>query len=135
MHELSLVHELLRRVEGLARERGATRVLTIRVGIGDLSGVDPELFRLGYATLVDFSEARGAELVVRPIPLEGRCRACEATFPIDRHRFICPDCGERDVVILRGEELLLESLTLESTDDAEQESGLVHGPTPGALVG
>ena len=43
MHEYSIVGALVEQVESEARQRNATYVRRIRVRIGDLSGVDPEL--------------------------------------------------------------------------------------------
>jgi hydrogenase nickel incorporation protein HypA/HybF len=43
MHEYSIVGSLMQRVEAEARQRGATSVGRIRIALGELSGVDPEL--------------------------------------------------------------------------------------------
>ena len=50
MHEYSLVEALVRRVEEEARRRGALRIHRLSVKVGELSGVDPELFSTAYDT-------------------------------------------------------------------------------------
>lgn len=45
MHELSLVTDLVRRIESVAREQAATRVTAIRVKIGALAHISPEHLR------------------------------------------------------------------------------------------
>jgi hydrogenase nickel incorporation protein HypA/HybF len=50
---------------------------------------------------------------VRNIPLQARCARCERTFPVESFRFVCPHCGDTSVKIVSGEELLLESVTME----------------------
>ncbi len=116
MHEYSLVQALLRQVEGLMREQQAQRVATIKVSVGDFSGVEPELFQLAFETLVDDTPARGADLKLERVALESKCRDCGREFEIDRFRFQCPHCASGDLMILRGEELVLESVTLEQDE-------------------
>jgi hydrogenase nickel incorporation protein HypA/HybF len=54
----------------------------------------------------------GARLSIERVPLEARCAVCEHEFPVRTFRFVCPHCEARDVWIVRGEELMLETLTL-----------------------
>lgn len=117
MHEMSLVQSLLRQVETLMQEQDAQSVVSIRVSVGGFSGVEPELFRSAYETIVDFTSVRGAELQLIEVPLELRCRKCGHEFVNEIFRFECPRCQSRDQVILRGEELILESVTLERDEE------------------
>ena len=48
MHEYSLVRALLDRVDAEVERREATAVYRIRVRLGELSGVDPELFERAF---------------------------------------------------------------------------------------
>ena len=50
MHEYSLVEALISRVEAEARQRGALKVHGLSVRVGELAGVDPELFQTAYDT-------------------------------------------------------------------------------------
>ena len=50
MHEYSLVEALVTRVEEEARKRNALAVHKLSVRVGELSGVDPELFQTAYET-------------------------------------------------------------------------------------
>lgn len=58
----------------------------------------------------------GAELFVEPVPLQARCRDCHADFPVIGFRFVCPACDGNSTEIVRGEELVLESVTLEEIE-------------------
>ena len=113
MHEASLVESLLRQVVSLMQEHGAQRVHTIRVCVGEFSGVEPELFRSAYELLVDDSPARGAALELRTVPLRARCSACHQEFSVQQFCFQCPACECRQVDTIQGEDLLLESVALE----------------------
>jgi len=113
MHELSLVRALFRQVEELMRREGADRVVDVRVSVGEFSGVEPELLRSAYDSHVNSTAVRGAQLHLKNVPLSLRCESCGHEFCVVRFRFVCPECEDRQVTIVRGEGLLLESVTLE----------------------
>ena len=74
--------------------------------------------RDGSPRLASTSAARGAQLHVEPVALRARCQRCGEDFPVQRFEFSCSRCGSRDVDLTAGEELLLESVTVEQTLDA-----------------
>jgi hydrogenase nickel incorporation protein HypA/HybF len=107
----------MRQVEELAEAHGSRRVVTIRVQLGEFSGVDPELFENAYAELVPDTPLDGAALELKQVPLEATCSQCGKEFRIERFRFECTACGSSRLALRGGEELLLESVTLEGADD------------------
>ena len=113
MHERSLVHALLCQVETLMRQQQADRVLNVHVSVGEFSGVEPDLFRSAFEDVVIDSPLRGAQLNLRQVPLQARCDRCARKFLVARFCFECPACQSKQVTILRGEDLMLESVTLE----------------------
>lgn len=113
MHERSLVRSLLRQVQALAAEHAADRVVAIRVRVGEFSGVEPELLQSAYEELVAPTTLCGAEFMVERVPLEATCDQCGKSFAVDNYRFQCPDCGSLKLTICGGEELLLESISME----------------------
>lgn len=112
MHEESLARALLRDVLALAGSWPGQAVREVRVSVGEFSGVEAELFREAFVRVSRGSLVEGADLNVQRVPLEGRCRRCGREFIVQRFRFVCPACGGREVQVVRGEELLLESLTV-----------------------
>jgi hydrogenase nickel incorporation protein HypA/HybF len=113
MHERSLVRALLRQVEGLAAAHAGSRVLSIRVRIGEFSGVDPELLASAYEELKTETEFYDAALDLEQTPLEAACKQCGSEFSIERFKFECDKCGSTDLTIRGGEEMLLDSVTME----------------------
>lgn len=49
MHEMSLMKDLVRKAERLARENGARRVTRLRIRLGALAHFSPEHFREHFA--------------------------------------------------------------------------------------
>ncbi len=114
MHEASLVRALLRQVEDLMQQHQARRVRCVRVIVGEFSGVEADLLETAFEDQVGDSAARGARLEVSRRPLRGRCGGCGWEFAIVKFRFECPRCASRDIKAIAGEELLLDSVTLEA---------------------
>ncbi len=64
MHEFSLMADLLRKIEQVAADNGASRVVKVRVWLGALSHITPEHFRVHFEDGVRSTLADGAELEV-----------------------------------------------------------------------
>ena len=116
MHERSLVRALLRQVQTVADENARCRIVSIRVRIGEFSGVEPDLLCSAYDDLVQDTPLRGAELKMKRVPLEAVCDQCGNQFRIERFHFQCDKCGSVRLALCGGEELLLESVTFEEAD-------------------
>jgi len=112
MHERSIVRQLLLQIEKLMNVHNAQSVSTVRVSIGDFSGVEPTLLSSAFDEMAEHSRVCGAELIVESVQLEGMCDTCGQEFVVEQFRFQCPTCGGREVNILRGEELMLETVEM-----------------------
>ena len=126
MHEYSLVRALLEQVDSLRHEHNAERVLEIRVCVGQFSGVEPDLFRLAFETMVDTTAAAGAVLQMQQTDLAAQCDACGHEFAIERFHFECPACQNRSLTVVRGEDLMLESVTMEQAEKNHEPADCCH---------
>ena len=115
MHERSLVKSLLRQVENLAAGHPGSHVRSIRVRIGEFSGVEPELLASAYSDLITATPFHGVALDMERVPLEGVCEQCGSRFQIERFNFQCGKCGSVRLTLRGGEEMLLDSVTLEES--------------------
>ena len=123
MHERSLVRALIDQVHQLKIERDAERVVAVEVSVGEFSGVEARLLHSAFDELVADSPIRGARLELRVIPLEASCPSCRYQFAVVNFHFQCPRCHTADLNIVRGEGLVLESVTLEERDDPQELGG------------
>lgn len=64
MHEFGLMSDLLNKIDGVAREQGAARVVGVTVWLGALSHISAAHFREHFAYGVRGTVADGAELSV-----------------------------------------------------------------------
>lgn len=113
MHELSIVESLLTVVLENAEKARAARVLTIRVVVGDLSGVVDDYMSLYFNFLSEKTIAAGARIEFTHRPARLRCRACNAVFSPEKLDFHCPDCDGQQVDVIGGRELYVDSLEVE----------------------
>jgi len=116
MHEFSLARALLREIAAQAAACNSECVHSVSVSVGDFSGVESELLRLAFEELREDTCAVGAELTINRVALTALCSTCGMEFPVQDFRFVCPHCEQGEVRIIRGDELTLESLTIEVTE-------------------
>ncbi len=64
MHELSLIADLVRKIEAIAREHRATRITGVKVALGALSHISPEHFREHFVQAARGTVAEGARLEI-----------------------------------------------------------------------
>jgi hydrogenase nickel incorporation protein HypA/HybF len=62
MHELSLIADLLRKIETIAREQQADKVIAVKVSIGALAHISPEHLLEHFVEAARGTMAEGARL-------------------------------------------------------------------------
>ena len=107
---------LLRQVEEIRHAHGGRRVVEVQVSIGEFSGVEPDLLVSAFEQLALSTHAQNASLAIQQVPLEARCGECGREWRVERFRFECVACGSRLVEVVRGEDLMLESVSLAEDD-------------------
>ncbi len=114
MHELSIALSIL---DLAAEEAGRRpgRVAAIHVRLGRLSGVDPEALRSAYDLAREGSPLGAAGLVIEEVPLVAYCPTCAAERTLaSAWQLRCPVCGTPTPDLVRGRELEVVALEIES---------------------
>lgn len=110
MHELGIVMEIVRVVDEFAKEQDITKIDTIVLQIGELSGVIPEFIKECYPAAIDGTYMEDTKLEVEIIPGNARCRSCETIFNVVRREGRCSKCGGRDFDILSGQGFFIKEI-------------------------
>jgi len=118
MHELSIASEMLQTVLAAAAEHNAGRVEAVRVEVGVMRLVVPEILQMAWEAITEGTPAGGSRLEVTEVPLRGRCRECGSDFQPQLDNFLCPHCGHADVDIVDGSDIVLRSVTCRSEGGA-----------------
>lgn len=116
MHELSLIASLFEILEEKAREHNATRITTVELRVGHLSGAVPELLESAFDTYKKGTVADGARLEIEVVPPSFKCRTCGGEFFRDEPPYTCAACGSADVELLGGMDLIVEKIEAEIAD-------------------
>lgn len=113
MHELSIAQSLIGLVEREAEKEGFTRVLEIRLRMGEYAGIIPDCLREFFPIAAAGTKAEGAELVMETLPARFRCSGCGYEGPVDRREACCPNCGSQAIRMLSGREFYVDNLKVE----------------------
>jgi hydrogenase nickel incorporation protein HypA/HybF len=114
VHEYSLVFSLIERVKEEARQHRARAVHRVRIKVGELAGVEPELLSYAFEIVREGTVCESAKLDVEYIRAQWECSACAK--PIARGNALqCEDC-HRPAKLTAGGEITFESIELEVDD-------------------
>ena len=118
MHELAVCQGLMRQLEDIANREHAERITRIRLQIGPLSGVEPQLLQDAFPIASASSVAQSAALEIDTQPVRVRCLSCNAESAAAVNRLVCGHCGDYRTQLISGDEMLLISVELERRKSA-----------------
>jgi len=110
MHELGIVYEVIKVVDGFVKENNLTYVDKIVLEVGQLSQAIPRFIEECYPAAVDDTDYRDTKLEIILMPAMGKCENCLELYNIVDHRRICPSCGKTDYEILSGQEFNIKEI-------------------------
>jgi hydrogenase nickel incorporation protein HypA/HybF len=114
MHEMSIVEALLEQIRQELRLHPGEVLRNVRLRVGQLRQVVPESLTFCYDAAVHGTPLEGSRLEVEERPAEARCQRCCLTFSVADQWFVCPRCEATGADLLKGDELQLISLELET---------------------
>jgi hydrogenase nickel incorporation protein HypA/HybF len=104
---------MVRIIEEQARAQAFSRVKTVFVEVGALSGAEPEALLFGFDVVAKGTIAEGATLEIIPIPAQAWCLPCGETIALQQRFDPCPRCGGYQLQITGGDELRIRELEVE----------------------
>jgi len=113
MHEMSLCEGVLQVLQDNARSQGYSRVKTVWLEIGCLSGVEVEAMRFSFDLVMKGSLAEAAKLEIIRIPGAAWCMQCGRTVPVTERYDACPDCGGYQLQVTAGDEMRIKELEVD----------------------
>ena len=110
MHEFSLIQPLLEHIETVAEQNKLEHITKVILQIGVFRQCLPEILEFAFTTLTAGTKAEGAQLVIELLPIQMECLSCRKIFTLDKHIFICPNCGQTQLQLLSGKEFILKTI-------------------------
>jgi hydrogenase nickel incorporation protein HypA/HybF len=112
VHELSIVQSLLEKALEVAEEHGRLPVEKVRVRIGRLRQVVPDVLVYSFDIAKKGTLAENAVLDLEQAAPLVCCARCFHEFEPTDVYWLCPKCGSVGGKVLKGEELILETVSL-----------------------
>ena len=123
MHELSICQSLLGKIERVASAKKATDVTKITVAVGPLCGVEPPLLARAFEVARMGTIAERAALEIEIMPVVVWCETCAINSPVAANALLCGRCGNWQVALRSGAELLLTRIELPPCADSAAVAG------------
>ena len=120
MHEMGIVIHLANTLDDICRENHVTRLGSVTLSVGEVSGIVTELFQDAWGY---FSKKHpllaDSELKLDIIPAVTYCEGCGKTYETVQHGRICPYCGSKETWLVQGNECVIKEIEAE-TDGTER---------------
>jgi hydrogenase nickel incorporation protein HypA/HybF len=116
VHELSIVASLFEILEEKAREQNAVRITAVKLRVGRLSGVVPDLVESAFEMYKKGTLADGARLEFEVVPFSFKCRRCGGESFRDEPPYTCAACGSNDIELRGGMDIVIEKIEIETDD-------------------
>lgn len=105
MHEVSIAEGIVDAVTKTAHRGNIRRVVSVRVAVGELAGVDCDALQFAWDSVTRGGLLKGARLVIDRPAGTAWCMDCAKTVPLHRHGEACPSCGGWHLTPVAGHEL------------------------------
>jgi hydrogenase nickel incorporation protein HypA/HybF len=123
MHEMGVAAEVRRIARASVADRGPGRITCVRLAVGDLAAIEPELLAYAWDALVQGTPEEGATLEVDWRPAKQTCRTCgdlSGRAPGSWLR-LCPHCDGL-LRVTGGDDLDVLQVVFEEDDPVEREA-------------
>ncbi len=124
MHELSMAQAIVDTVLDAAEKNNAEEIVEVTIEIGMLTMLNPEQLKFLLGVITEDTLLENAEIIIEDVPVEIECKNCEFeglanTDGSDHYLAIvlCPECGERNVEIIKGRECNVKNIKIEKSDE------------------
>lgn len=129
MHELGMMTSVMDAVGDAARKAGATKVLKVKLSVGEMTEAIEDCLTFAYEALSDQDPFfKGSELEVHMVKPRSRCLECGAEYEHDRFHMCCPECGSALTELIAGRDLTIDSVEVDLPDDDDAEAAAGKGP-------
>jgi len=124
MHELSMAEAIVNTVLDVAKKNNATEIMEVTIEIGQLTMLNHEQLKFLLDVLSEDTLLEKSEIIIEDVPVEIKCKNCEFTGLANTDNsdhyliiVLCPQCGKKDLEILKGRECNVKTIKIEKSDE------------------
>ena len=122
MHETGVCRSIVETVEEHAVMSHAKRVIEVRIKLGEVHDVVPEILCGAFEWMCRGTIAEGAKMVIERVPFTVLCEDCGHVYRLDASdatTWHCPECGAKHYHLHTGREFLIDSIEVEGFAEDE----------------
>ena len=128
MHEMGIVLHLAKTLEETAREEHLSRIGSVTLKVGEVSGIMTDLFAECWNYFRGRHPVlRDCELRLETVLAVTWCDSCRSRYETVRYGRTCPYCGSGETWLLQGNECIIQEIEAEETAGESAEGGQ-NGP-------
>ena len=113
MHELSIAMSLVEEAKQIAIREKATRIVSITVSIGRLSGIELEPLEFAFPLAAEGTPLENTQLNILHVPAKVLCEDCKIESSPGELSMFCPNCKSHRTSIIQGRDILITSMEIE----------------------
>jgi hydrogenase nickel incorporation protein HypA/HybF len=110
VHELGVVIEVVKTVEGFAAANGVTRIEKLVLQIGELSAMIPKYIEACFPAAADGTMLQDTVLEIEILPGNAICKGCGKVYKLLESMSGCPACGGGEKDLLGGKEFMIKEI-------------------------
>jgi len=110
MHELGIVIQIVKQMEQYMEDHRISKIETLVLQVGELSGVYPKYLEDVYPIAVEGSKLSDTSLELDITPGIGQCKSCEKSYRLDVDTKNCPFCESTEYNIISGQDFLIKEV-------------------------
>ena len=113
MHEMGLMASIFEIAENQLLGIEYQKVLKVKLKVGKLANALEDALRMAFEAYSQDTAFAGAQLIIEEVPATWHCNECSQEFEAEVGMLLCPRCNGRDLQLIGGRDLLLESLEVD----------------------
>lgn len=114
MHEMGIINYVIRDVLEVVKENNVTRVASVTLEVGELSGAVPRYLTDYWKWAVKKEPVlEGADLIIEEIKGITVCEDCGQEYETVKYAKICPYCKSEHTYLVMGNEFCLKQIEAE----------------------
>ena len=111
MHELGTIHYVIDTVEKLVVENGLSKVGSVTLEVGEVSGIIPRFLEDYWLyARKKTTYLQDAELKIETLKAVTYCQNCGKTYPTMEFAKICPHCQSDNTFLVTGNEYNIKEI-------------------------
>lgn len=131
MHEYGIVVELFKLLEKEMKQAGGNKVTRVDIKVGTLANIKLDYFVEVFYIYSKGTFAEGAIINIEKVQAQGECNECKNIFDTDELLMECPRCGSYYCKLIKGDELLLNSIEIDTSSSLKGSVITVKGTVQG----